>query len=80
MFGDGLLDVVAEVMQQMPPVRDLGYAGQGTVGAFGVAAAAVSADHLHARVGAQPAGEGFRVAIGQHVDRLVVAMSSRIVA
>jgi hypothetical protein len=67
--GDSALDGFGEVVPQMPPVGDLG--GQrGALGcAFGVAAAAVPADDLHARVGLQPGPEGLRGPLREHVDR-----------
>jgi hypothetical protein len=63
-LGDGFLDVVAEVVVQVPSVRDLRHAGQGAVGAFGVAATAVTADHSDAWMRPQPPRKGFGVAVG----------------
>ena len=45
-----------QVVPQVPPVGDLHRAGRTVPGAGGVAAGPVPADHLHAGVGAEPAG------------------------
>ena len=67
--GDRTLDGFGEVVPQVPPVGDLDGQRRALGGAFGVTAAAVPADDLHAGVGVQPGAEGFRGPLGQHVDR-----------
>src|SRR5229473_3903483 len=58
--GDSTLDSFGQVVPQVPPVRDLGGQRRALGCAFGVAAAAVPADDLCARVGIQPGAEGLR--------------------
>ena len=67
--GDGTLDGFGQVVPQMPPVRHLGGQRRALGRAFGVAAAAVTADDLRARVGVQPGPEGLRGPLREHVDR-----------
>ena len=66
--GDGALDGFGQVVPQMPAVGDLGGQRRALGGAFRIAAAAVAADDLDARVGVQPGAEGFRGSLGEHVD------------
>jgi hypothetical protein len=54
---DGSLDGFGQVVPQMPPVGDLGRQRRARRGALGVAAAAVAADDLRARMGFQPGPE-----------------------
>ncbi len=67
--GHQPLDVVAQVVPQMPPVGDLHRAGSTIPGAVGP----VPADHLHAGVGAQPAGEVLGLPALEHIHRPVAA-------
>jgi ethanolamine transporter EutH len=60
MAGDSALDSLVQVVPEMPPVGDLDRERRAFCCAFGVAAAAVPADHLHARVGVQPGPERLR--------------------
>ena len=53
----------------MPPVSDLGRQRRARSGALGIAAAAVTADDLRARMGVQPGPERFRGPLRQHVHR-----------
>jgi hypothetical protein len=55
--GDGLLDVLGEVVPQMPPVRDLDGVRSAAAGRFGVGAGAVAPDHLRIGVRLQPGRE-----------------------
>ena len=71
--GHCLLHVLAEVMPQMPPVRDLHRLRCASPGAVGICSRPVPADHLGARVGAQPGGERLRFPVGQQVHRPVRA-------
>jgi hypothetical protein len=53
------------------PISDLDRIRRAVVGAFGVGAGSVSADDLHARMGAEPGGQCLGGAVGEHVDRAV---------
>ncbi|GAA2374567.1 hypothetical protein GCM10010170_077730 [Dactylosporangium salmoneum] len=68
MAGDGFLDVLGEVVPEVPPVGDLDGVRSAAAGRFGVGASAVAADHLRARIRFQPGGERVRFAVWQHVD------------
>jgi hypothetical protein len=63
--GDGPLDSVGEIVQQVPPVRDLDSERGAPGRALGIAATAVPADHLHAGAGIEPGAEGLRGPLGQ---------------
>ena len=69
MPGDGPFDGVGEVVQQVPAVGDLDGERGTASSAFGVAAAAVPADHLHAGARIEPGAEGLRGPLRQHVHR-----------
>jgi hypothetical protein len=66
---DGTLDSPGQVVPQMPPVGDLDRQRRALGCAFGVAAAAVAADDLHARMRIEPACERLRGSLRQHVHR-----------
>jgi hypothetical protein len=63
-FGD-----FAEVVPQMPAVRDLHRLGCAGGGCVDVERGAVPADHLDPRTRGQPRRDGARLPIGQQVDR-----------
>ena len=65
---DGFLYRVAQVLPQVKAVRDLDGIRCALAGALGVGAGPVPADDLYAGVVAQPLGEGFGLAVFQHVD------------
>lgn len=67
-LDDGLLDCLGEVLPEVPPVRHVDRVGGAEASGLGVGAGAVAADHLHARVLGQPAGDGRDAAVGQQVD------------
>src|ERR1017187_949061 len=67
--GDGAFDCFGEVVQQVPAVGDLDGERCSAGSTFGVAAAAVPADHLDARAGIEPGAEGLRGPLGEHVHR-----------
>jgi hypothetical protein len=71
MGAHGVLDVLGQVVPQVPAVGDLGRLGCPDPGALGVGPGPVSADHLGARVGGQPVGEGLRLAVVEHIDGTV---------
>jgi hypothetical protein len=71
--GDGLVDRLAQVVPDVPAIRDLGSLRRPGAGAVGVGAGPVPAHDLDAGVGAQPVGDRVGVAAGQHVDRPVGA-------
>jgi len=66
--GSGPLDRVGEVVEQVPPVGHLDCERGAAGGAFGVAAAPVAADHLHAGAAVQPRPEGVRGSFREQVD------------
>ena len=77
-FGDGffqaapvpgrrLLDVLGQVVVEMPPVGDLDCFRGALARAVGVGAGPVPADHLGSGVLLQPLGEGARLAVAQQV-------------
>jgi len=66
--GDRKHDVVAQVVDEMPPVGDLDRVGRAVPRAFGVGTGPVSADDLDARMPAQPVGDGGGLPVGQEVD------------
>ena len=70
MPGDCLLDVLAQVVVDVPAVSDLDRARGAGAGAVGIGAGPVTADDLGARVLCQPVREGVRLAVAQHVHRL----------
>ena len=65
--GHRLVHVLGEVVPQMPPVGDLDRPRCTGPGAVGICSRAVPADHLGARMGAQPAGERLCFPVGQQV-------------
>lgn len=67
--GDGLLDVLGEVVPQMPPIGDLNSLWRTHTGALGIGVSAIPADDLHAGMPPEPSGEGAGFAVGQNVDR-----------
>ncbi len=67
--GDGPFDCFGEVVQQVPAVGDLDGERCAAGSAFGIAAAAVPADHLDARAGIEPGAEGLRGPLGEHIHR-----------
>jgi hypothetical protein len=69
--GDGLLHVLGQVVPQMPAVGDLDRRRCPMPSSIGVGAGPVPADHLGARVLAQPPGEGVGFPVAQQIDRSV---------
>jgi hypothetical protein len=67
----GLLDVLGEVVPQVPAVGDLDGLGCASMGAVGVGAGAVAAHDLDAGVLAQPVGEGVGLPVSQQLHRAV---------
>ncbi len=66
-FVDGL----AEVLPQVPPIRDLDRL-RGSCGSTGrVVAAAVPADDLDVGLGGQPSRHGVGLPVRQYIDRAV---------
>ena len=68
--SDGLHCVFAQVVPQMPAVRDLDRVWRAVRGSQRVGAGPVPADHLHAGVLPQPPGEGAGLPVVEHVDGL----------
>ncbi|MDX6391411.1 MAG: hypothetical protein QOJ73_2474 [Streptosporangiaceae bacterium] len=66
--GDRLLDVLGQVVPQVPPIGHLDRLGCPTADAFGVGTGTVPADHPGSRVLTQPRGEGGGLAIGEQID------------
>lgn len=58
----------AEVVPQVPPVGNLDCVGQSAADGLGVGGRAVSADHLDARMPAQPCFQRVGRAVGKYVD------------
>jgi hypothetical protein len=71
MGGHGLLDVLGEVVPQVPAIGHLDRLGRTGAAAFGVAAGPVAADHLHTGMLGKPVSEGVGFTIGQQIDRSV---------
>jgi hypothetical protein len=71
MAGHQLLDVLGEVVPQVPAVSDLHGQGCPLVGAVGVRAGTVTAHDLGAGMLAQPVGEGVGLPVGQQLQRAV---------
>jgi hypothetical protein len=69
--GHRLLHVLGQVVPQVPPVGHLDRRRRAGAGAMGVAAGAVSADHRHTRVLAQPGRERVGFPVWQQVDRMM---------
>jgi hypothetical protein len=69
--GHQLLDVLGEVVPQVPAVGDLDRNRCALAGAVGVGAGAVPADDLGAGMLAQPVGEGVGFPVGKQVHRAV---------
>ena len=63
--GDRPLDGLAEVVPQVPPVRDLDRVRCAAGAAVGVDPGPVPADHLRSRPGCQPGGERVRRPLGR---------------
>jgi hypothetical protein len=68
--GDGLLGVLAQVVPQVPAVRDLDGERRAGGSAVGICAGPVSADDLRPGTGLQPPLQGGGLAVGQQVDDL----------
>jgi hypothetical protein len=66
MSGNCLLDVLSEVIPQMPAVGDLICLWCAGGGAVGIRAGTIAADDLTARMLTQPCGEGGGLPVGQH--------------
>ena len=66
--GDGPLNGFGQVVPQMPPIRHLDGQRRTFCRTLGIAATAVPADDLHARVGVQPGAEGLSGPLGEHLD------------
>src|SRR3954471_21088319 len=66
------LDGVAEVAQQMPPVRDLDSFWRSLPDAISVDAGAVARDDLHPGVPLQPRRKALSPAVGQEVEHPVL--------
>jgi hypothetical protein len=66
-----LLDVLGEVVPQVPAVSDLHGQGCAVVGAVGVGTGAVPAHDLGARMLAQPVREGVGLPVSQQLHRTV---------
>ncbi len=71
MARHGLLDVLGEVVPQVPAVGDLHGLGCASMGAVGVGTGAISAHDLDAGVLAQPVGEGVGLPVSQQLHRSV---------
>jgi len=67
----GVLEVLGQVVPQVPPVGDLHRTRRADSGALGVSSSPVPADHLHPRMGLEPVGERAGLAVGEHIDRPV---------
>lgn len=70
MCADFELDLVAEVSPEAPAVAELHRVGQSTADGLSVGGRSVPAYDLGTRMFAQPLLQGFRGAVGQHVDPL----------
>ena len=70
MRGDGLLGVLAQVVPQVPAVRDLDGERSAGGGAVAVRRRPVSADDLRAGAGLQPVLQRGGLTVGQQVDDL----------
>lgn len=67
MRAHGRADGVAEVAQEMPPVRNMDGIPSALPGAVGVDIGEIADDHLDGGVVAQPRREARRVAVGQQI-------------
>ena len=63
-----MTDRVAEVAQQMPTIRSLNGLWRSQPDALGVGAGAIAGDDFDLRMGCQPSGNGFGLAIRQQLD------------
>jgi hypothetical protein len=63
-----LVHVLAQVVVNVPPVRDLVRVGCALPGAVGVRARAVTADHLYPGMGLQPVRDGIGLAVAEQVN------------
>jgi hypothetical protein len=68
--SDRFLDVLTQVVPQMPAISDLDRIRGAVPGALGVSAGPVPADHLCARMRLQPGLQGAGFPVRQQVDRL----------
>lgn len=68
MCAEGLLDGVAQVLPDKPPICDLDRVRGRCGGDRGVGASPVPADHLDALTGGEPAGEGVCLPVFQQVN------------
>lgn len=68
---DHLLDGLAEVLEQVKPVRHLQRAGGAESCAFGVRPRTVPADHIHSWMRAQPGRQRCCFAAWQDIDGVV---------
>ena len=66
--GQPALDGLAQVGQQMPPIRHLDRRRRADCDGAGMLGRAVACDHLDPRPLPQPAGQRGRSAVGQEVD------------
>jgi hypothetical protein len=65
---NGALQGIAEVAQQMPPIRDLHRSRRALARSLGVGAATVAGDNLDAGMLAQPGCDGLAAAFGQEIN------------
>ncbi len=77
--GRGLVHVLAQVVVNMPPVRDLVRVRRALPGAVGVGAGAVTADHLYPGMFLQPVRDGVGLAVAEQVNGRPVSTSMRMV-
>jgi hypothetical protein len=70
-LGDGPFHVLGQVVPQMPVVDDLDYSRRPLPSLISVGTRMARADHLRARVLAQPPGEGAGFPVSQLIDRTV---------
>ena len=59
---------ITEVPEQMPSVSDLNSGGRTLPDTVGIGASPITGDDLHARMPAQPRGDGCGLPIGQEID------------
>lgn len=68
MAFEDMTDRVAEVAQQMPTIRSLNGLWRSQPDTLGVGAGAIAGDDFDLRMGCQPSGNGFGLAIRQQLD------------
>lgn len=71
MAGEDLAQGIGQIVQEMPPVRDLNGGGRTLADAISVGASTITSDNLDARMSFQPCGNGVSLAVGQQVDRTI---------